>query len=177
MSQLLPDILLADHEQIKSHLEELSVLMSKDETFDHEILELFAKCKSWICAHSKAEELTIYELIEQNPDKGNSHMLSFIYEGYEEHDLISRLLTEMGQVEEEVTAPFRAKLKVMCNLILKHIETEEIDFLPQVRTVLSEQELLGLGTMYLRERDAILKKRSGFQRPASSIYSFSLNSH
>jgi hemerythrin-like domain-containing protein len=133
----------------------------------------FRDFKALASAQLKAEEYVLYSLFED--EERSDKAREYIYKAYEEHDLIDFLLKEMG-LAEELSRPWLAKLRLVCELLERHLEGEDQDFLPQARKSLSDDELTGLCARYVQERDQIFKKKSG-PKPALATYPVSYNSH
>jgi hemerythrin-like domain-containing protein len=161
VTPILPDLLVMDHRRIKSLYTELQQETEKDGVSNEDAcFNLFRTLKALITSHAKAEEYTLYALFDIGKKPRHEELQHFALEGYEEHDLIDKILKEMGQAEE-VSPQWRAQLTVLTELLERHIEEEEQEFFPQVRTVIGHEELLDLGAIYLRERDEIFTKKSG----------------
>lgn len=164
MISYLPDLLLADHQRIRSHTAELrrtvSDLVARRAEHPNEefCFSLFHSLKALICAHAKAEEYTLYALFDVDKISRGDQLQQWALEGYEEHDLVAKILKDMAQAEE-VSPQWRAQLKVLNELLENHIQQEEMDFLPKVRLSVPIVELSALGLIYLRERDQIFSKK------------------
>lgn len=165
MSELLTDILIADHHRISELANELTTECSRKEPSEGSCFNRFRTFKALVMSYSKAEDYTLYALIEENESRPFSALRRFVLEAYVKHDLIDLLLKELGQAEE-LTDSFRAKLTVLKDLLLNHLHEEEETFLPEISRRLSPEQLHDLAVVYTRERDTIFAKKSGLVKPA-----------
>jgi hypothetical protein len=156
---------MTDHRRVQAMAKELREECGRAETGEQGCFGRFRTFKALVMAQAKAVEYALYALFEESGDKAHAELRRYVLQGYEEHDLIDLLLKEMGQAEE-LTDQFRAKLRVLSDLLDHHIQQEERDFLPRVAQRLSHQELKDLCVVYTRERDQIFAKKSGIKRPA-----------
>lgn len=167
MAPTIMELLLADHQRIRALYDELKSECDLDMIHEATCFNLFRTLKALVVAHSKAEEFTLYGLFENADDSSRRELGHFSYEGYEEHDLIDFLMKEMG-TSEEINLQWRARLKVLIDLLEHHLQEEEGEFFPKVRQVIEREELTNLAIVYARERDEIFAKKSGI-KPAVSI--------
>ena len=130
--QLLKD----DHEKVKKLLEDLE---STTERGVKTRTELFGKIKSELEAHEKIEEEIFYPALKQHAEAKE-----IVLEGYEEHDVVDKLMSELESlsVEDET---WGAKAKVMKENIEHHIEEEEGEMFSKAREVLDTETLKELG--------------------------------
>jgi len=167
MPQSLVDLILADHRRIRSLFEQVRGECGRPDFNEERCLEVFRTLKAYIVAHSKAEEFSLYALFENSPAPEFQKFKHFVFEGYEEHDLIDFLMKEMIQAEE-ITDQWRAQLTVLYELLEHHIQEEESEFLPEVQERVAAAELERLSETYVRDRDEIFAKRRGM-RPVLNV--------
>jgi hemerythrin-like domain-containing protein len=167
MAQDLIDLILTDHQRIRALFQQLRTECECEILNEEKCLEVFRTLKAYIVAHSKAEEFSLYALCENSQSADHQPLKHFIFEGYEEHDLIDFLMKEMIQAEE-ITDQWRAQLTVLFELLDHHIEDEEKEFLPEVKKRVDREELNEMCDAYLRDRDEIFAKRRGM-RPVLSV--------
>ncbi len=147
-------------DSVAKDCEKIDLDKTRQQVNEESCLNAFRGLKALIMAHAKAEEYTLYSLFEDNKAQSYQALQHFSLEGYEEHDLIDRLLKEMGQAEE-VTAKWRAQLTVLTELLDHHLREEEQSFFPKVQVTVAQEQLLALGETYSRERDQIFMKKGG----------------
>ena len=167
MTSMLMELLLADHKRIRSLYDELKNECDRDLIHEPTCFNLFRTLKALVVAHAKAEEFTLYALFEHSQARSRRDLQHFSLEGYEEHDLIDFLMKEMA-TSEDISPQWRARLKVLIDLLEHHLLAEEAEFFPKVRQVVEQEELTGLAVVYARERDEIFAKKSWI-KPAVSI--------
>ena len=129
-------LLKEDHEKVKKLLEQLE---STTERGVKTREELFSKIKQEMQVHEDIEESIFYPALKEHPKAKE-----IVLEGYEEHNVVDRLLGELD------TLPFDdetwgAKAKVMKENIEHHIEEEEDEMFDKARDVFERAELTKLG--------------------------------
>jgi len=90
--------------------------------------------------HAAIEEQVLYPWARDTIDDADDDVL----EAYEEHRIVKWLLTELS-----TTSPaderFDARVTVMIELLRHHVQEEESELFPDVRSVATRSELLDLG--------------------------------
>ncbi len=140
------ELLKEDHRTVKKLLGELE---STTERGVKTRTELFAKIKKELQVHETIEEEILYPALKKHP-KAKEITL----EGYEEHNVVDRLLAELDNlpVEDETWGP---KLKVMKENIEHHIEEEEDEMFEKARGIFDAEELREMGVrMEARKKEA-----------------------
>ena len=140
-------LLKDDHDRIKPLLADLKETTERAEKTRG---DLFSRIK---------EELTIHEIIEEEifyPTlKAHPKAKEIVLEGYEEHDVVSRLMGELDGMDA-TDERFGPKAKVMAENVEHHIEEEEGEMFKTARQVFEETELDELGDrMALRKKTAM----------------------
>ena len=138
------ELLKEDHEKVKKLLDELE---STTERGVKTRTELFAKLQRELKVHEAIEEEILYPTLKEH-----AKAKEIVLEGYEEHDVVDRLMGELARlsVEDESWGP---KAKVMKENVEHHIEEEEDEMFSKAREVLDDDALSELG-----ERMASRKK-------------------
>lgn len=130
------ELLKDDHKKVKKLLEEL------DSTTERGIKtrqELFEKVQREMKVHEAIEEEILYPALKQH-----AKAKEIVLEGYEEHDVVDRLVGELAQLSVEDES-WGAKLKVMKENVEHHIEEEEDEMFSKAREVLDDDALGDLG--------------------------------
>ena len=137
-------LLKEDHEKVKKLLDELG---STTERGVKTRQELFEKVRNEMKVHESIEEEILYPALKQHAEAKE-----IVLEGYEEHDVVDRLMGELAAlpVDDESWGP---KLKVMKENVEHHIEEEEDEMFSKAREVFEPDVLSELG-----ERMASRKK-------------------
>ena len=137
------DLLKEDHDRIKPLLSELKETTERAEKTRG---ELFSRIKQELTIHEIIEEEIFYPALKEHPKAKD-----IVLEGYEEHDVVSRLMGELDGMEA-TDERFGPKAKVMAENIEHHIEEEEGEMFKQARKVFDADELDELGERMLRRK-------------------------
>ncbi len=102
-----------------------------------------------LSVHAKTEEKTLYNAL--NDLKALRPM---ILEGYEEHNIADHLSVELTALTafSVWSDETEAKAKVLAELIEHHLDEEESELFPKIKTYLTKTELENLGVIYLTIR-------------------------
>jgi hemerythrin-like domain-containing protein len=144
-------LLEEDHRKVKRLLAELEATTQRGVKTRS---ELFERIKSELTVHEVIEEEIFYPTLKQHP-----RAKEIVLEGYEEHDVVDRLMSELAElpVDDETWGP---KAKVMIENIEHHIEEEEGDMFVKARQVLDRQELIDLGEAMAKRKDEAQRERA-----------------
>lgn len=108
--------------------------------------ELVVKLRRELLAHSHAEERLLYQELERHE---TSHDIAL--EGEEEHHAAELLLRELEQTDVR-DEHWKAKAKVLQELLRHHIEEEENNMFKKARSVLDEDEATSMGRRFQEEK-------------------------
>jgi hemerythrin superfamily protein len=130
------ELLKKDHDEVKKMLESL------DATTDRAIKtrqELFERLKFALTVHEQMEEAALYTALKEHAETKEIAL-----EAYEEHDVVDTILgvLERTPVDDQT---WHAKLTVMRENLLHHIEEEEKEMFRQVRQLFEAETLDALG--------------------------------
>ena len=140
-------LLKEDHDRIKPLLAEIKETTDRAEKTRG---ELFSRIKQELTIHEIIEEEIFYPTLREHPKAKE-----IVLEGYEEHDVVSRLMGELDGMDA-TDERFGPKAKVMAENIEHHIEEEEGEMFKTARQVFEETELDELGDrMALRKKTAM----------------------
>jgi hypothetical protein len=114
---------------------------------------LLAKLKPALTAHSRAEERAVYQPMIKVKGSTDSHELA--QEGFVEHGLVDELLTALASTNAAGDA-WKAKAKVLKELLEHHIEEEQTDTFAELGEHFSEGQLAVMGAHFLREKGKLL---------------------
>lgn len=168
MTESLIGLIEVDHDKIRSVVRELRNACERDEEDRDErfVLSNFQVLKALITAHTKAMEVAVYGLLKDLKSGSTATLRHFALEGLEEHIIIDRLLNEMSKIRQ-VNDRWRAKLKMTSDLLDRHFEEEERDFLKEFMAAIEPEELHSLTGMYTKTRDQVLQKEQPAPRTVS----------
>ena len=129
-------LLKKDHDEVKKMLRDL------DATTDRAIKtrqEVFGRLRFALTVHEQMEEAVLYPALKEHAETKEIAL-----EAYEEHDVVDTILGELETtpVDDET---WHAKLTVMRENLLHHIEEEERDMFPKVRELFDAATLDALG--------------------------------
>ena len=129
-------LLKKDHDQVKKMLKDL------DETTDRAIKtrqDLFERLKFSLTVHEQMEEAVLYPALKEHAETKE-----IVLEAYEEHDVVDTILGELEQTPFD-DETWHAKLTVMRENLLHHIQEEEDEMFRQVRRLFDKATLGSLG--------------------------------
>jgi len=128
------DILKTEHRQIKASLAEIinSGRVQKD---------VFAQTIAALEMHMKGEENLFYPRLERS-----TYTRMWALKAYEEHHLARMSINDMNAAPADER--WLAKIRVLYDILNRHIDEEENDIFPGARRVLSDNEAMQLGRDY-----------------------------
>jgi hemerythrin-like domain-containing protein len=149
------ELLQEDHDRIKPLLSELKETTERAEKTRG---ELFSRLKVELTVHEIIEEEIFYPALKEHPKAKE-----IVLEGYEEHDVVSRLMGELDGMDA-TDERFGPKAKVMAENIEHHIEEEEGQMFKQARQVFEPDELEALGDRMARRKESAREELFGAVR-------------
>jgi hemerythrin-like domain-containing protein len=149
------ELLQEDHDRIKPLLSELKETTERAEKTRG---ELFSRIKVELTVHEIIEEEIFYPALKEHPKAKE-----IVLEGYEEHDVVSRLMGELDGMDA-TDERFGPKAKVMAENIEHHIEEEEGEMFKQARQVFETDELEALGDRMARRKESASQELFGAVR-------------
>jgi hemerythrin-like domain-containing protein len=138
------ELLKDDHDRIKPLLNQLKETTERAEKTRG---ELFSRLKEELTVHEIIEEEIFYPALKEHPKARE-----IVLEGYEEHDVVSRLMGELDGMDA-TDERFGPKAKVMAENIEHHIEEEEGEMFEQARQIFEAVELDELGERMARRKE------------------------
>jgi hemerythrin-like domain-containing protein len=149
------DLLKEDHDRIKPLLSELKETTDRAEKTRG---DLFSRIKQELTIHEIIEEEIFYPALKEHPKAKE-----IVLEGYEEHDVVSRLMGELDGMEA-TDERFGPKAKVMAENIEHHIEEEEGEMFKKARQVFDADELTELGDRMAQRKETAKEELFGAVR-------------
>jgi hemerythrin-like domain-containing protein len=149
------ELLKEDHDRIKPLLDELKETTDRAEKTRG---ELISRIKAELTIHEVIEEEIFYPALKEHPKARE-----IVLEGYEEHDVVSRLMGELDGMDP-TDEQFGPKAKVMAENIEHHIEEEEGEMFKQARQVFEADELDTLGDRMARRKESANQELFGVPR-------------
>ncbi|HEX6140715.1 MAG TPA: hemerythrin domain-containing protein [Candidatus Limnocylindria bacterium] len=149
-------LLKDDHVKIKKLLSEIKETTERAEKTRG---ELFSKIKLGLTVHEIIEEEIFYPALKEHP-----RAKEIVLEGYEEHDVVTRLLGELDSMNP-TDERFGPKATVMAENVEHHIEEEEGEMFEKARQVFDREELVELGERMARRKDEASRELFGVAAP------------
>jgi hemerythrin-like domain-containing protein len=134
-------LLKADHQKVAQLFDQLESASGKAK------LQVFEQIKTELELHTHIEETIFYPAVEKPKE---THDLTL--EAYEEHDVVKKLLREMGRART-ANEEWEAQAKVLRENVEHHVEEEENELFPKADDVLSEDQIETLGDRMAAEKE------------------------
>lgn len=132
---LIYDLLKSDHREVQRLFREIEESLENLQVDQAELA--FEELRSELTAHSKAEQEVFYEpLFLMSKEKQGEDL---VWEGEEEHHVIGLLLNELSRMEVD-GGDWRAKLKVLSEIVNRHIRVEEEEIFAEARKYFSNTD-------------------------------------
>ncbi|AJO78692.1 MULTISPECIES: hemerythrin domain-containing protein [Pseudomonas] len=133
------DLLISDHERVKTLLTQLS---ESTERGIKKRTELLNKLEIEVTVHTQLEEQILYPAFKK---AGGKEQQVMYYEAKEEHRTVDSLVLPDLKNTDPSTPEFAGRVKVVKELLEHHIEEEEREMFPQARKLLGKATLEQLG--------------------------------
>lgn len=141
--QSIYDQLKKDHQAVQRIMQDMVESGDGAEKTRQDLVE---KLRRELLAHSHAEERLLYQELERHE---KSHDIAL--EGEEEHHAAELLLKELEQTDVR-DAHWKAKAKVLQELLRHHIEEEESNIFQKAQAVLDEGEATSMARRFQQEK-------------------------
>lgn len=142
-------MLKSDHATVKRLLRELS------ETSDRAVKQrenLVAEIERELKTHAQLEEEVFYPAFKAAAEGTENEEL--FYEAAEEHHVVDMVLPALKAARTK-SPEFKAKAKVLFDLVEHHIKEEENEMFKAARTLFDDADLRELGDLMQTRREAI----------------------
>jgi hemerythrin-like domain-containing protein len=146
------ELLKDDHEKVKGLFEDFESADGREQA------DIAATVIMELEVHADLEEKLIYPAIRKQIDEDE-----MMNEAVEEHHLVHVLIKELKKLKPKDDV-FKAKFKVLGELVKHHIEEEEGEMLPKAQE--SDMDWEKLETAVMKRRETMTSKLSG-QKKAS----------
>lgn len=144
------NLLKADHRKVAQLFDQLESARGANK------LSVFKQIKTELELHTHLEEKIFYPALEE-PEE--THDLTL--EAYEEHDVVKKLLQELGRART-ANEEWEAKAKVLRENVEHHVEEEENELFEKAEAALGEEEIEELGQQM--EAEKLRKQKSGARK-------------
>ena len=140
------DCLKQDHDELKSLMEQIC---STDES--SEAKKLFKQMKELLTVHSRSEEKVVYNAFKKLDDE-DAKELGF--EGEVEHSLADALVEQLGHGSPSTPA-WKARAKVLKELLEHHIQEEESEFFNTLEEQFDDAKREKMGDAFVKGKEAL----------------------
>jgi hemerythrin-like domain-containing protein len=153
-------LLKQQHREVEELFEQFEKACESDQG-EEVRLELFTRIADNLAAHCAIEEKIFYPsvYVDDTEDK--------LREAVEEHLSAKRVIADLLDMSP-MDAQFKAKMSVLKEEILHHVEEEEGELFKSVRQMLTRGELSELGEQMRLEFDALLQTEPRQQVPSET---------
>ncbi len=145
-------LLMQDHEKVRGLLSQLE--KSSERSLDRRE-KLLQQIDTELKIHTQIEEEIFYPAYRDAVRKKDDKELYF--EAVEEHHVVDLVMPEIKEIDP-AAEEFRAKAKVLKDLVEHHAGEEEKEMFPKARKAMDRDELRELGER-LQQRKTELKER------------------
>jgi len=142
-------MLKKDHQTVRQLLARLE---KTTERSDRQREELLNQIENEVKVHTTIEEEIFYpaykDAVRSKSDK------ELYFEAIEEHHVVDLVMPEIKSTDPR-SEEFRAKAKVLKDLIEHHAEEEETEMFPRARKLMDREELLRLGDQLAQAKESL----------------------
>ena len=146
-------MLKSDHSSVKRLLKELSSLEGGNAGVVKRREELVREIEREIKMHAQIEEEVFYPAFLAAAEKKKQDTDLF-YEAAEEHHMVDILLPTLKTANPK-SPEFKAKAKVLKEMVEHHIKEEEKEMFAQASLMFTQAQLLELGDLMQKRKDQV----------------------
>ncbi|QRN98652.1 hemerythrin domain-containing protein [Archangium violaceum] len=129
------ELLTQQHEEVNDLFEKFEKAIEKG---DDSVMDLFARIADNLAAHATIEEKIFYPSVYVGPTADK------LQEAVEEHLSVKRVIADLLDMDPSDTQ-FKAKMKVLQELVEHHVEEEEKELFKSVKKLMTKEELTVMG--------------------------------
>jgi hemerythrin superfamily protein len=155
---------VADKDDIRNllkndHDEALEIAKEMHETDDAaRRAALIAKLTPALVAHSRAEEDEVYDPLIALKKSAEARGIG--NEGYVEHGMLDGLLDGLGKLDASDADKWKAKAKVLFELLQHHVEEEHDVMFRQLTEHFTAEQLVAMGKAFTAAKQHAVQKRA-----------------
>jgi iron-sulfur cluster repair protein YtfE (RIC family) len=113
---------------------------------------LLASIREALVPHLRAEEKVVYDAVRGQRGKEQK---THAEEGYLEHGLADKTLTQLGKMSDTLSPEFSAGAKVLKELVEHHVEEEETDIWADVKEHFSDHDRVEMNRKFLAAKKRV----------------------
>jgi hemerythrin superfamily protein len=147
-------LLKADHKAVKALFKEADELSDRATT---QMKKLGDQICRELTVHTEIEEKIFYPAVKERSQRGHKEERELVLESYEEHALAKKVIGDLQSLDA-TDESYRAKLKVLHELIDEHVKEEERELFPGARELMSEDNLLELGQQLQQMKEQLQQR-------------------
>lgn len=129
------ELLTQQHEEVDELFEKFEKAIEKG---DDSVMDLFVRIADNLAAHAVIEEKIFYPSVYVGPTADK------LQEAVEEHLSVKRVIADLLDMDPS-NDQFKAKMKVLQELVEHHVEEEEQELFKSVKKLMTKEELNLLG--------------------------------
>jgi hemerythrin superfamily protein len=149
-------------ELLKQQHREVEALFEKFEKVgdgkDEMLMDLFARIADNLAAHATIEEKLLYPSVYVGPTADKLH------EAVEEHLSAKRVIADLLDMNP-TDVQFKAKMKVLQELVEHHVEEEEKDLFIKLKKLMTREELTTIGEQMVAMFSELIQTEPRMQIP------------
>ena len=150
--------LKADHETIR----ELAEGMCEDPTNAKRVSD-FKQLKKLLTAHARAEEAVVYSALIKKRTSRDAR--DYGHEGFVEHGLVDGLLAQIAATRPGGSDLWRARAKVLSELLKHHIDEEEKNIFEELGEHFSDAQREQMADDFEARKARLIGRTRGFAKP------------
>lgn len=139
----ITELMIEHHKPLKK----LIKVMKKSESGMAKLKDAFQSFAPLLEGHAKPEERALYGFMERD----SSDLRVEGFEGHTEHHIADELVHQIKNTRDE--DEWKARVKVLAELVEHHIEEEEEEMIPDLRKELELETRIEIGEEYMRLRE------------------------
>jgi hemerythrin superfamily protein len=156
-------LLKADHKTVKGLFKECEELSDRAKA---QLKRLGDRICQELTVHAEIEEEIFYPTVRERAGRRKEER-ELVLESYEEHALVKHVIDELRDLDAG-DETYRPKLKVLTEMVEKHVREEERDLFPGVKEMMDEDELMELGQRMMEMKQELQQPRHSAREMAET---------
>jgi hemerythrin superfamily protein len=152
------ELLKKDHETVSGLFKTFE--SAKESEAQDQMERVAAQICEELTAHATVEEELFYPAVESRAGGEDEKAEDSVKEAHEEHALVKTLVAELEDLSPQ-DDQFKAKVKVLKDLVEHHVKEEEGTLMPRAKKLLSSDELDEMGTRVESRKEELRAETAG----------------